>query len=294
VSCLLPVDFGGRRICIIGLPLRLSVRFKAAAERAETELHLVFSDVGSTGYLGLIPHADCAVYELRSYVDQFSDYVEAVVLVLPYAPLPAVLKEELKILEHDFGAAVLRPKGDSDNWPKAVAGKIDNLFLENLFDALVNSYFPQGIPEEPLPSVSFQSLSERQSRFLIPAGAIDQCNQVARHRYKFMRDVVAAIEKILVEGVDELIDAFFKRLGLKHAQTGGIVASLTVRRRTLCLHEGSTETHLKQGDNTTKVSAARVYYYLFNVESANYVGVLYAGPHPDSNVSWTYELSNGA
>jgi len=279
------VDLSGRRVCVIGLPLKLSDRFKVAAQRANTSLNLVFSAVGMTGFLGLIPHEDQAIHELQAYLNGLDDYANAYVIVLPYTTIPHNLKDELHVLRNDFEGTVLEPKAGVDNWPIATTGEIDSAFFDQLLRALLGSYFPNGIPEEALPSACFRNLAERDSRVIVPAGSLEFCDQVAKHRYKFMRNAVGAIETFLTEGADGRIDAFFEKLGLKHAQSGGIVASLQVFREETCVHDGSTQTHLKQGDKTSKNAAARIYYYLFDIESKSYIGVLYAGPHPDSNVS---------
>lgn len=285
------MDFGGRKVCVIGLPLKLASRFKAAAQRANTKLNLIFSELGSTGFFALIPHEDAAVHELRTYADNLGEYSDAVVLVLPYTPLPKALKDELQTLSDDCAATVIQPTVGVHGWPKIKDGRVDAVFLQNLFDVLISTHFPAGIPIEVMPSIKFLELARRQSRVIIPDGALADCDLVAKHRYKFMRTVSGAVEQFLAEGAGGRLDAFFGRFGLQHAQTGGIVASLTLKRALQVIHQGSTQTHLKQGDATTRFSAARVYYYLFSLNSVAHVSILYAGPHPISNVSWSHDLS---
>lgn len=285
------LDLSGGQICVVGLPLKLSDRFKAAAGRANATLNLVFSAVGLTGFLGLVPHEDDAIHEVQAYLDGLDDYANACVIVLPYTTIPRNLKDELEVLREAVPGTVLVPVAGADGWPIATTGKIDSAFYDQLLNALLGNYFPNGIPEEVLPSIYFQDLVDRDPRVIIPDGSLELCDQVAKHRYKFMRSAVDAFETFLSEGSGGRIDDFFENLGLRHAQSGGIVASLKVFREEICIHDGETETHLKQGDKTAKNAAARIYYYLFNIKSTSYLGILYAGPHPDSNVSRRHQIT---
>ena len=67
-------------------------------------------------------------------------------------------------------------------------------------------------------------------------------------------------------------------------QVPTITATLKLHKAGLVsTHE--CHTHLKQGDNTTRIAAARVYYCTFTLVEKPYAALLYAGPHPDEDVT---------
>jgi hypothetical protein len=57
------------------------------------------------------------------------------------------------------------------------------------------------------------------------------------------------------------------------------------------LFQQSSQTHLKQGDNTTPASAARVYYQLVSTTTTSYVALMYAGTHPSADLKRLHELA---
>ncbi len=276
------LDLHGRHACIIGCPSTLVKRIQAAAERCGAELHLVLAALGAQGYFGLVPHDSHACGELNAYLDNLPSYGDAVVFVLPYFPLPTDLKETLKTLE-DLGGVVFRIKAGAANWPIAT-GKLNAAFVELVAKALLAALFPSGVPRELSPSAYFQAIADRQPRLHIPLKALDECDKVAVHRFKFMRSAGDAMESFLTTGSAGRIDAFFEKWGLSHAQSGGVLANLKIFRKSSCILNESVHTHLKQGDKTTPTAAARIYYHHYKIEESTCVAILYAGPHPDENV----------
>lgn len=278
-------------VFIVGLPTQLQYRLKAQARAGGKFVKLVLATKGREGYFRLCPDPSLAIYEFNGYLDSLNGGIEeAEVLVLPYAPIPDLLEEDLRAFI-DLGGKVTRPLvGDGvDGWPKATVSEFDDRFFDLVFEQLVKTVFPQGIPKQLCPSEFFSKLSERQKNLLIPAAAISNCDAVARHRYKFMLKAAAALEEIAANGLNCGVDEHFKSLGLIHAQSGGIYAEIRVFREGKEVHKGGGSTHLKEGDNTNKNAAARIYYYCFNM-SGPYVAILYAGPHPDSDVSRKWSM----
>lgn len=276
------VDLSKRHACIIGCPNTLINRIKAAAVRCDAQLHLILAAIGLQGYFGLLPHDSHASGELNRYLDQLTSLNDAVVVLLPYCPLPDELKEELDALEA-IGGQVIRVKQGADGWPKAT-GKLDAAFVEQIAKSLLASLFPGGVPREPTPSEHFRAIAQRMPNLHLPNRALDECDNVAPHRFKFMRSAGSAMEKYLTDGAGGRLDAFFESCGLKHAQTGGVMATLKVYRTGVCLLNESVQTHLKQGDKTTPQAAARIYYHHYEIDKVVCVAVLYAGPHPDESV----------
>ncbi|KVC62810.1 hypothetical protein WI73_24595 [Burkholderia ubonensis] len=271
------------RVFIIGLPTQLRRRVEAAAERANHELTSALAGVGERGSLRLVPIPEQAIHDLKAYYNTLESIEEAFVIVLPYAKLPKDLNEELDTLK-DFGGTVYRVREGLDGWlhyrPRTSP---DQAFLDSIFQKLTGILCPDN---DAAPSAYFQALAGRNRQIIIPEGSLDECDDVAPLRHKFLKRVADALEQYVTNGGSGgRIDAFFGRVGIEHAQTGGINASLRIYRGALCVHQQTTNTHLKQGDNTTRISAARVYYQSFSIGGVLYVAVLYAGPHPDADVS---------
>lgn len=277
-------------VFIVGLPTFLLKRFNALAERGGLEVESVLAALGAEGYFRLSPDPEQAVHALSAYADTLAEFADAKVLVLPYAPIPGSLTDELEFVE-EYGGSITHFSAGQNGWPKATVSEFNDQFYNSVLDALIGYLFPQGRPKELLPSEYFVAASERQKNILIPGGSIALCDDVAKHRYKFMRTAADALERLAAHGFEGTVEEFFKSFELLHAQSGGILAELEVFRAGKRQHKGASHTHLKQGDGTKKIAAARVYYYRFDIDKP-YVAILYAGPHPDNNVSRQHSLDD--
>jgi hypothetical protein len=278
------------RVFMIGLPALVRQRVEAEAARRDLEVSNIAASVGNAGTFKLLPHADQAIYRLQEYVKGEADnYDGCFVLVLPYAPLPNDLVEELAVLE-EFGARVIRPTPGEAYWPsKSSARRRDQAFWDALYEAIITE-FPGEALQLQAPSDYFQSLAANNPRLIITSRSLESADGVAGHRYEFLRRAADALDQYARGGSGGRIDAFFARQGLDHAQSGGITATLRLHRAgAVTTHE--CHTHLKQGDNTTRIAAARVYYYAFTVEGEPYAALLYAGPHPDEDVTREWHLT---
>ena len=276
------------RVCIIGLPVQIRKRVEGTANRGGLDVVSVLSEVAREGSLRLVPHPDQAVHRVRAYFDELDDFSDGLVIALPYTDIPQDLDGELGTFE-ELGGKVLRPTMGLAEWPKQRRGKLDQAFLDCLFHA-IRTLLPGTDPGLVLPSAHFRNIAEQNSRFIIPDGALDECDQVALHRHDFLRKAADIFDLFLKEGAKGRIDAFFAVHGLDHAQSGGINASFTLHHGTECVYRETTSTHLKQGDKTTRMAAARIYYHSFFYCDQPYIAVLYAGPHPEANVSRVYYL----
>jgi hypothetical protein len=273
------------KVCFVGMPMQTRARVEGAAKRKGIEVTSLLADVGSQGTLKLVPNPDHALYLLQAFTTAFDDLAEAEVVVLPYVHLPAPIADELDALEA-LGGKIVRPEPDGTTWPGKKTGKLDQAFLDHLFRGISTL-----LPQARSPSEHFKEIAERNNRFILTKGALDLCDEVAEHRLDFLLRVANAFELFLNEGSDGRIDAFFQKLGLDHAQTGGISATLEVQHEGKTIHRETTNIHLKQGDKTTAAAAVRVYYQRFSYNQQTYVAVLYAGPHPETDVSRLHELA---
>ena len=275
---------------MIGLPTQVRLRLEAAAGLRELELLSVPAGVGKAGTFKLLPHEDEAVYRLHDYVDgEDQNYAACLIYVLPYAPLPRDVDEELEILE-ELGARIVRPMPGEAGWPsKSSAKRRDQAFWDTLYAAIAAALPGEALQRQP-PSAYFQSLAANNPRLLITTKSLEYADDVAEHRFDFLRRAADALDLYAREGSGGRIDAFFARSGLDHAQSGGITATLTLHKGGEVVLTHACNTHLKQGDNTTRISAARVYYHAFMLDGHPHAALLYAGPHPDDDLEREHDL----
>jgi hypothetical protein len=272
------------RVFMIGLPELVRLRVEAEAGRRDLEVSNIAAGVGNAGTFKLLPHANQAIYRLQEYVkDEADNYEGCFVLVLPYAQLPNDLIDELEVLK-ELDARVISPTPGESRWPsRSSARQRDQAFWDALYKAII-AELPGEALQLQAPSDYFQSLAANNPRLIIPSRSLESADDVAVHRYEFLRRAADALDQYACGGSGGRIDAFFARHGLDHAQSGGITATLKLHKGgEVSTHE--CHTHLKQGDNTTRIAAARVYYYAFTLEGKSYAALLYAGPHPDEDVT---------
>lgn len=278
---------------IVGLPVGMLKVFKAAATRRNYRVDEILAEVGDKGTLHLHPRPERCYQQLQEYVAKFdgpaNDYSECFLLVLPYVQfIPQRIEDEILLLE-DMGATVERPVPGESGWPAVPKRRPDQAFLTALLHKLSEYLFPE--LEEILPSAHLRELAEKNPRLLVAPGVLEICDRVAEIRYTFLKRAVDALTMFLNQnGSNERLDAFFGVYGLNHAQSGGVDTKVTVRRGHTQFLCQTANTHLKQGDKTTPTGAARVYYQTFRVEEKLYVVVLYAGPHPTTNVEYVVDL----
>jgi len=280
-------------ICIIGLPKALRRRAESTLEVYGVIPYVVVADAGKRGKLQIVPSVDDAIQTLRSYCDDVAEtYSDADVIVLPYTPIPDLLYGELDALE-SMGAQVTFIGEPESGWPTlAERQKPDTTFLNKLFECLLTEVLGEtDEAEPPPPSMYIRSLTEQCPQLIVVGDALDQCDDVAPHRYEFIRNTAdALVELIDKKGNVGRLDAFFREKGIEHAQTGGITIKLKVSHKGGAIHDKSASTHLKKGDHTTPQAAARIYYQECHHDEELYIFVLYAGPHPDTDFSREHEL----
>lgn len=279
---------------VLGLPSNLRTRLEKAVNTNGIQIATVVAGIGKEGTLQLFPSPEDAVLALRAYYDEFGDkYEDAFALILPYAPLPDALRQELLILE-DIGAEVVFAVAGNDGWPAPLPKRArpDTTFLNAIFKQVSREVFGEDDEHDPKqPSTYFQAIAEKNPGIIITRGSLDTCDQVAAHRYAFLRLAADAFADFVTKkGQVGRIDAFFRSLGLDHAQSGGVNATLTVLKDGSRVYQRTTNTHLKQGDHTTPQAAARIYFHEFFMDEECFVAILYAGPHPENDITRYHEF----
>lgn len=269
---------------IIGLLKQLRPRVEGEARRVGRYVTGVYADfVGPQGLPRLLPIDSDAIHSLRHYLDNLASYEDAQVLVLPYTPIPQDLEDELRTVK-DLGGMVAWPQANSQDLPKLVK-RPDTAFWNAVFMYIAKQLRPEA-EELELPSEYFVRVSGENPRLLIAVGALQSCDMVPQHRWDFLRKAADAFALLVQRQGDSggRLDAFFQEHGLDHAQSGGVSAKLEVYKDGQCVYEETSNTHIKQGDHTTAVAAARIYYQLFSYAGGGYIAILYAGPHPKRDI----------
>ncbi|WP_162956966.1 hypothetical protein [Pseudomonas aeruginosa] len=280
----------GNTIFVVGLLKPLNKRFESHCARNGLYSRAVLADIGREGTFTLLPVGQDAKHALHAYVDKLNDYQDGLVVVLPYADLSDDLRHELETLA-ECGCTVIWAANEEDAWPKIKRRqKPDTSILNAVYERLLHCL--PGIQQNAITSVSdhFQAVLEKNDHIHFHDSILDCCNAVAPHRYEFMKSAINALSDFIALGSDGRIDAFFRERGIEHAQSGGINTTLKVLLNGHEIYKKTANTHLKKGDKTTPEGAARIYYQIFHFDDASHLAILYAGPHPESDVSWTLEI----
>jgi hypothetical protein len=272
-------------VCIVGLPAQLRARLEASLQRQGINLVPILAGKGKEGILWLLPHPREVKPLLLAYADGLPEYGDARIILLPYVELPADLLDDINVLA-EAGAKVTYASPGEAPWPVLASNRdFDEHFRESLFRALTGVLLPDAdVAPEDLPSAHFARVCGRSRNLLLAGTVLRRCNTVTEDRYQFMRDAADAFEVLLRGDPGMSLEEFFGARDLEHAQSGGITAKVQVMKDGRHAYVGSTQTHLKRGDATTKASAARIYYHRFAIGNDTYIAVLHAGPHPDRDV----------
>lgn len=275
---------------VIGMFKSQAKRFAAECNRRDIRCRQVLADVGKQGYMGLVPTPRDAVLAFRDWVKtEDEDYENLHIILLPYCDITDELCDELDVAV-EFGAKLIGPEPADGGWPDRLSSKKkpDEAFLNNIFSKMTE-LLPAMV--EPVVSVSehYRQISVENPRVIFAPHVYELCDEVASHRKTFMKEAANALSELLAQPAGGRIDAFFRSKGIEHAQTGGISTYLEVIGTNTNI-KYSSEMHLKKGDKTSGAAAVRVYYHLIRHDDISYIVVLYAGPHPDRDVSWQLHL----
>lgn len=276
-------------VFVIGFPIAIRQKLEAGAKREAIQVTGVPAGLGKEGKWRLLPDPSEAIHKLRAYCDECSNYEDAFVIVLPYAPVPDDLDRELEALSSLEAEVVYVSAGD-DGWPMpAKRQRPDDAFFQSVCRRLLKEIIGD---DDENPSSYFRAAAEDTPNLIVAKNALHTCDQVAPHREDFLRKGADALAEMAERnGQVGPVEEFFRGHGLDHAQSGGISTTLEVVKDGKTIHKKTANTHLKQGDKTTPQAAARIYYQDFVLEGQCYVAVLYAGIHPDADVAWVWVLS---
>lgn len=130
------------------------------------------------------------------------------------------------------------------------------------------------------PSVAFRAAAHRAPFLVLHPDALKSADELARHRWAFATLGADLLARYASGESLGALRGWKAAYGVDFAANGRVCfkyrASCGTDRR-----ESRTEWHLKEGDKTTRESAARVYFDRVDFSSGPRVLVFYVGPHPD-------------
>lgn len=286
-------------ILVVGLPQGSRQLIDSFAKGVGLQLDRVYAQLGKEGTFVLLPRPEHCLPAIDRYLDASGqgadDYAGSHIVVLPYASVPQDCLDELDVLV-TMGATVDFPDPAVDaSWPRVSRRKPPD---QNFYVALakrLQQHLSSLLPvQSEAPSEFIRSLANECGVLLIADGALDNCDKVAPYRHDFIRKAVTVLTDAVTNGLHGRFDAYCSERGLLHAQTGGSIFTVSIFNDDVEVNERVCQTHLKQGDKTTKEAAARVYYTFVDINGDRYVALLYAGPHPDGNYSRKIKLPGGS
>jgi hypothetical protein len=129
------------------------------------------------------------------------------------------------------------------------------------------------------PSDAFRAAAAQASLLVLHPDALKFADDIVEHRWEFATLGANLLARYaLGEQLGPLRD-WKPTHGVDFAANGRVAFKYKGQCGTES-REGRTEWHLKEGDNTTRESAARVYFVRVEFTSGARVVVFYVGPHP--------------
>lgn len=275
-------------VLIVGLPKSLRKRLESAFTHHKLYIKSILSDIGNKGNFVLLPVGQDPIHAFNSYLDSIEP-AQAKIIIVPYADIPQNLINDISAAE-ELGATVFDQR--DLEWPKlAKKQRPDTTFYNKVFDLICNACLPISTDHISV-SDYFISTATQNNRLLIHDNVFKICDNVAAHRIKFLKDSIDAISSLISTTLEYRVDEYFSRLGIEHAQSGGISIKLQILDHlgSILRQEDDINTHVKKGDRTSKYSAVRLYYHMFDIQDLRFAAILYAGPHPDDNISCSIRL----
>lgn len=284
-----------RQVFLIGVPKQLRRRIESALEGRGISPSTVISDSDKTGRLQLMPKPEVAVTLLRQYYEPLDGGFEnAEVYVLPYAPVPDDVENELGQMV-ELGAQVYDFEMEVDGWPylHLPRPKLNQEFLDALFNVLMDALVDEIAPEPTL-SQHVTTAVASSPRLIMVDDALALCDELPDHRHGFVTTAMEAFVALVAgNGCGVGLDEFFKTRNLRFAKTGGIQTKLEISVNGKVIRDEVHHIHLKSGDCTSPQAAARIYFQMFIHERLLWVFLLYVGPHPDTNITRKIHLQIG-
>ncbi len=130
------------------------------------------------------------------------------------------------------------------------------------------------------PSTAFRDAVQRVPALVLHPDALKFADDIAEHRWQFATLGANLLARYAAGEQLGALREWKPTHGVEFAANGRVV----FRFKATCageLCDKRTEWHLKEGDNTTREGAARIYFDRVEFSSGARVVVLYVGPHPE-------------
>jgi hypothetical protein len=130
------------------------------------------------------------------------------------------------------------------------------------------------------PSDAFRAAAERAPWLVIHPDALQLADELAEHRWQFATlGANLLADYALGKSLGPFRD-LKRNHGIDFAANGRVAYGYEVVSGSE-VQKGRTEWHLKEGDRTSRESAARIYFARVEFGSGVRVIVFYVGPHPE-------------
>lgn len=130
------------------------------------------------------------------------------------------------------------------------------------------------------PSAAFRAAASRSPQLVLHPDALTSADELVEHRWKFATLGANLLARYASGEALGPLREWKANQGIDFASAGRVAYKYRVTCGT-DVRESRTEWHLKDGDNTTRESAARVYFQRVDFQSGARVVVFYVGPHPE-------------
>lgn len=278
-------------IFIIGLPQQERSRVESSLLKRQIRAHVIPCDWGGQGRYVLLPHPSFAIHTMWDYCNTVGEgYSDAHIFVLPYAPMPDDLYEELLEML-GMGVDVNFFRQEEDGWPFLRPKQRLNQEMSSLITRLLLAAI--GGEEQPeVPSEYIAAVIAECPQLVVVADAIDACDEVSKQRYPFIRESIKALVEVIRQrgNTGGTMEEFFRVRQLYLAQSGGDTIELEVHHNGRQIHKAKSNVHLKKGDATTPQNCPRIYYQGVEHASLYYIFLLYVGPHREGDFSRLHHL----
>jgi hypothetical protein len=130
------------------------------------------------------------------------------------------------------------------------------------------------------PSEAFRAAVQGSPDLILHPDALNDADQLVEHRWRFAEEGAKLLARYAASEDLGPLREWKQKFAVDFAANGRV----SFKYRWTCkgeYREGSTEWHLKEGDNTSKRSAARIYFARVEFGEGARIVVLYVGPHPE-------------
>jgi len=131
-----------------------------------------------------------------------------------------------------------------------------------------------------LPSESFLEAEGNSAHLVLARDALDSADSLAEHRHRFASKAANLLRRCANGEAVGPMRGWKESHGVDFAPVGKVSVAYSIT----CAGEtktGKSQWHLKEGDNTSVESAARVYFDRIEFQGVSKIVVFLVGPHPD-------------